>query len=82
MQRAIDGNKFSIIRRLTPSLEDLFYAFNKNKLEAVFIIFQNQEIKQALYNSCVNLTFEEKRFLLGGTNPKDIANVIGRLKTD
>lgn len=76
MQTAIDKNKFSVLRNGKPTLEDLFYAYNQNNINAVFIIMENSTIRQALYDTCSNLTFEEKRFLLGGTNPKDIANLI------
>lgn len=82
MQKAIDKNKLSTIKRLlsTATLEDLFYAYDKNKIEAVFLIFQNPDIRQQLHDSCLGLTISEKSFLLGGIDPRDVADVINGLK--
>ena len=82
MQTAIDKNKLKTIKTLvsTATIDDLFYAYKKNNINAVWLIFQNPKIRQAVHKRCANLTLEEKHFLLGGTDPKDIANIIKKLK--
>lgn len=82
MQVAIDKNKLKTIKMLVSeaTIDDLFYAYKKNNINAVVLIFQNPKIRQAIHKKCVNLTLDEKRFLLDGTDPKDIANIIKSLK--
>lgn len=82
MEKAIDKNKLSVIRQLvsTATIEDLFYAYDKNNIQAVFLIFQNPDIRQQLHDSCLKLSLDEKTFLLGGTDPRDVADIIEKLK--
>lgn len=83
MQKAIDKNRFSVIKRLTPTatIADLYYAMNRDNIPAVFLLLQNEKLALELYKRCDNLSLEEKIFLCGGTNPLDVANIIKDLKS-
>ncbi len=80
MDEWIDKNKLSLIRKNIDkaTINDLKYAFHVNNMEAVFLLFDNMKIRRELYQSCNNLTRDEKLFLLQ-VDPKDIANVINNM---
>lgn len=81
MQRAIDKNKYSEIKRLVPTatISDLDYAINRDNINAVFLLLENEMLALELYKRCDDLTLEEKIFLCKGTNPRDIATLIKNL---